>query len=158
MEIRKAKTEDCRNLTELRIEMRKEREQESLKENEQVFYNNIFGFFSENIASGNFVSYVAVDSREIIATSGLCFYKVPPSYKNPTGLVAYITNMYTKKQYRKMGIATKLLDCLIDEAKSRDCIKITLNASDAGKPIYIKYGFKDLQNEMVYYIDNSFTR
>lgn len=153
MYIRKANIEDCTELTALRLEMRNERETDNLKENHQTFYDSTYNYFYENIVGGNFVAYIAVENDEIVATSGLCFYSVPPTYKNTTGLVAYVMNMYTRQQYRKRGIATKLLDCLINEAKSRNCTKVTLNASDMGKPIYQKYGFKDLQNEMVYFID-----
>lgn len=132
--------------------MRKERETEGLNENPQTFYDNTYNYFKENIQNGSFVAFVAVEKDEIISTSGLCFYTVPPTYGNTNGLVAYIMNMYTKPQYRKQGIASQLLDCIVNEAKSKNCTKVTLNASEMGKPLYQKYGFKDLQNEMVYYI------
>jgi GNAT superfamily N-acetyltransferase len=153
MEIRKANIQDCIQLTNIRIEMRKERETESLNVSSEIFYDNTLNYFKENILKGNFVAFVAVDKGEIIATSGICFYSVPPTYGNPDGKVGYIVNMYTKAPYRKKGIARQLLDCIVNEAKIRSCNKITLNASDMGKSIYEKYGFKDLQNEMVYYCE-----
>lgn len=152
LEIRKSNTEDCSELTKLRIEMRKEREAEISDENQRIFRDNTFNFFKENISNGTFVAYLAIENNEVIATSGLCFYSVPPTYSNINGKVAYIMNMYTKPQFRRRGIATRLLDYLVNEAKAKNCTKITLNASDMGKPIYLKYGFKDIENDMVYYI------
>lgn len=59
-------------------------------------------------------------------------------------------NMYTKPNYRNRGIATKLLQYLVAEAELRNCKKLTLNASQMGRPLYEKYGFKEVKDGMVY--------
>jgi GNAT superfamily N-acetyltransferase len=56
---------------------------------------------------------------------------------------AYITNMYTKENYRGQGIATNLLTKLVDEAKASSISKIWLGASKLGRPVYKKFGFKE---------------
>lgn len=155
MEIRKAAIHDCDQLTQLRIDMRNEREHPCSGDFQNTFYHSTFQYFTENIESGNFIAYIAVEKDEIIATSGLCFCFAPPTYKVPDGKIAYIMNMYTKPAYRKRGIAAKLLDCIVQEAICRDCTEILLNASDMGKPIYQKYGFTEVENEMVYYAEQS---
>ena len=71
--------------------------------------------------------------------------------KCPTGKVTYISNMFTYPEYRKHGIATKLFALTVEEAKKQGCIKILLNATDMGRPLYEKFGFKDTANDMVYY-------
>ena len=53
-----------------------------------------------------------------------------PTHHNPSGNKAYIMNMYTNPKYRRKGIA------------------ISLEATDMGKPLYEKYGFKKMNNEM----------
>lgn len=63
----------------------------------------------------------------------------------------HIMNLYTDPKYRKQGIATKILD-IIKEVNSRKIKIITLEATDMGKPLYEKYGFKHLKDEMVYEI------
>jgi hypothetical protein len=41
---------------------------------------------------------------------------------------------------------------MIDEAKAKGCTKVLLNATKMGRPLYEKFGFCDIDDEMVYYI------
>ena len=110
-------------------------------------------YFQSALADDSFVAWIALDGDKIAATSGLSFYIVPPSIKNIDGRVAYIMNMFTFPEYRKQGIGTELFNRIVEEAKIRGYRKIMLNATDMGKPIYEKYGFKDVKGDMVFYAD-----
>ena len=57
-------------------------------------------------------------------------------------------NMYTDPAYRRKGIATKTLDLLIAEAKSKGVTAISLEATEMGRPLYEKYGFEKMEDEM----------
>lgn len=103
---------------------------------------------------GSLIQYVAVEDDIIIATGGVCFYTLPPSYSNISGKTAYITNMYTKDEYRGRGIATILLNLLVDEVKRTGCKVIKLQASFHGKPVYKKFGFKESEGHMIYIMHN----
>jgi GNAT superfamily N-acetyltransferase len=107
-------------------------------------------YFTATISDDSFISWVMENDGEIIATSGLCFYLLPPNYSNPTGKTAYITNMYTKPEYRRKGIAAELLNMVIDEAKSRGYKVIRLHTSEYGKSIYEKAGFTDTDGYMAF--------
>ena len=98
-------------------------------------------YFSASISDGSFISWIAEVDGEIIATSGVCFYSLPPNYSNPSGGNAYITNMYTKDEYRRKGIATELLRLVINEAQARGYKVIRLHTSEYGKSIYENAGF-----------------
>ena len=50
-------------------------------------------YFASAMADGSFVAWVMEAEDKIIATGGICFYALPPTFSNPTGRVAYITNM-----------------------------------------------------------------
>ena len=110
--------------------------------------NELAAYFTKAIEADTFVSWVMEEENGIIATSGVCFYSQPPSYRNPSGRVAYITNMYTKPMYRRRGIAAELLSAVIDEAEARECTRIWLHTSVHGKSIYQKAGFVDLDGYM----------
>lgn len=110
-------------------------------------------YFNDALSNGDFIAWLALDENKIVATSGLSFSLVPPSLICPEGKVAYIMNMYTSPQYRGKGIASELFKRIIDEAKNCGYKKITLNATDMGRPIYEKFGFKDAIGEMVYYFE-----
>jgi len=74
---------------------------------------------------------------------------VPPNYSNQSGKVAYIMNMYTLPEYRRQGVAAELLKRTIEGAKACGYSKITLHATDMGRPLYEKFGFRDVQGDMV---------
>ena len=105
-------------------------------------------YFTTSITDGSFISWVMESDGEIIATSGLCFYTLPPNFSNPTGRTAYVTNIYTKPEHRRKGIAAELLSMVIDEAKSRGYKVIRLHTSEYGKSIYEKVGFTDTDGYM----------
>jgi len=123
-------------------------------ENERIKMENANKTYFENaIADDSFTAWLVIDNDEIIATSGLSFSVVPPSFKCPDGKVAYIMNMFTFPEYRRQGIGMKLLKKTVEEAKNRGYKKITLNATDMGRPLYDKYGFKDVSGDMVLYVE-----
>lgn len=57
-------------------------------------------------------------------------------------------NMYTNPKYRRKGIAYQTLDMLIKDSKSKGISAISLEATDMGQPLYEKYGFVKMNNEM----------
>lgn len=89
------------------------------------------------------------DGGQVIATGGVSFYRVMPTCMNPTGEKAYIMNMYTAPEYRRCGIARKTLDMLVQECHRRGVAFITLEATSAGRPLYERYGFVPMNDEMI---------
>ena len=110
-------------------------------------------YFKRALSDDSFVAWFALDGDRIVATSGLSFSVVPPALHCRDGKTAYIMNMFTFPEYRKQGIGTELFKRTVEEAKSRGYKRITLNATDMGKPLYQKYGFKDMIGDMVFYVN-----
>ena len=71
-----------------------------------------------------------------------------PTYHNPTGCKAYIMNMYTNPNYRRKGIAYHTLELLIEEVKKKGVSHISLEATNMGRPLYERYGFVKMNDEM----------
>ncbi|MDR2532667.1 MAG: GNAT family N-acetyltransferase [Oscillospiraceae bacterium] len=144
IEYRKANISDIQYLVQYR--------KQQLIDEGEVFDNEIdnelFDYFTSSISDNSLISWLAVDGEKIIATSGICFYQLPPTSRNPSGKNAYITNMYTLPEYRKQGIGTQLLQLVIDEAKAQNYKVIRLHASADGKSIYSKAGFCDTDGFM----------
>jgi ribosomal protein S18 acetylase RimI-like enzyme len=113
-----------------------------------VLRDSLTEYFSKMIPSNEFIGFLAVADSTIIATSGLVFHRHPPSNRNPTGREAYIMNMYTLPEYRRRGIATRLLQMLIDHARQNDCGKISMHALPKGRSIYVNAGFVPIETEM----------
>ena len=57
-------------------------------------------------------------------------------------------NMYTRPEYRRNGIAYKTLDLLIQECRASGIENISLEATSMGRPLYEKYGFVGMKDEM----------
>ena len=114
-----------------------------VEEKSYEYYNHCFD-------AGDHVAYLVYDGKNFAACGGVSFYKVMPTYNNPSGINAYVMNMYTRPEYRRKGIANEVLDLLLKEAVTQDIKRITLEATDAGKPVYMKYGFIGMKDEMIY--------
>ena len=106
--------------------------------------NSLKSFFERHMSDDTLVEWVAEDCGKIVATAALLFQEFPPTFTNPNdiNIKGYVTNMYTAPQYRGRGIAKKLLDILVIEAREHNVLKIWLGASKMGKPVYLDYGFE----------------
>ena len=95
-----------------------------------------------------FIKNLVYDNENFIGAGGVSFYKVMPTYHNPTGKKAYIMNMYTASAYRRQGIAFHTLDLLVKDVRKQGVSQITLEATGMGRPLYEKYGFVKMKDEM----------
>jgi len=150
MLIRKATIEDIDELIKLRIDFMSKMNKKA--EVPQSLENELKAYFEEHISKNTFAAWLAIIEDEIVATSGVCFYTVPPTFKNVTGKNAYIMNVYTREGYRKRGIAAKLFEKTIEEARIHGCKKIHLSATKDGAPLYEKFNFKYNPGEMEFYL------
>ena len=110
----------------------------------------LLDFYKRNLAAGTYVSWLAFDGDKIVGTSGMSFAEKPPYFTCPSGKLGVLSSMYTDPNYRRMGIATELLDRVVKEAKEYGCGTIYITASDMGVKLYESYGFKHNGNFMQY--------
>ncbi|SEQ43925.1 MULTISPECIES: GNAT family N-acetyltransferase [Butyrivibrio] len=111
---------------------------------------SLMDFYTKNMAAGTYVSWLAFDGDKIVGTSGMSFAEKPPYFTCPTGRLGILSSMYTDPDYRRMGIATQLLDRVVKEAKDYGCGTIYITASNMGVKLYESYGFKQNGNFMQY--------
>lgn len=111
---------------------------------------SLMDFYTKNMAAGTYVSWLAFDGDKIVGTSGMSFAEKPPYFTCPTGRLGILSSMYTDPDYRRMGIATQLLDRVVKEAKDYGCGTIYITASNMGVKLYEAYGFKHNGNFMQY--------
>lgn len=105
-------------------------------------------YYKRALETGEHIAYLVYDGEKFAGAGGVSFYQVMPTYHNPTGQKAYIMNMYTAPEYRRQGIALRILDLLVKAAKKRGALQIALEATEMGRPLYERYGFVKMQNEM----------
>ncbi len=144
MEFRKATAGDVDDLVQLR-------KRQLVDEGLSALCNidsELTAYFENGLSTGAFVAWVAVDNGEIVATGGLCFYQLPPTYANPSGKVAYVTNMFTAQPYRRRGIASALLKKVLSEVRCMGYTSARLHASCDGKGLYKRFGFIETEGHM----------
>ena len=105
-------------------------------------------YYREALADGSHTAYLAFDDGAFVGAGGVSYYRVMPTFHNPSGRKAYIMNMYVRPACRRRGVATRMLDLLVEDAKRRGIQCISLEATDAGRPLYEKYGFVPMEHEM----------
>ena len=105
-------------------------------------------YYGKAIPEGTHTAFLAFDRGRFVGAGGISYYQVMPTYHNPTGRKAYVMNMYTRPEYRRMGIASHMLDLLVQDAREKGLTFISLEATAAGRPLYEKYGFSAMTSEM----------
>ncbi len=93
--------------------------------------------------TGDQTTVLAKDGDKVVGCASISYIRVMPTFEHPTGKRAHLMNVYTNQSYRRQGIARKMIQLLIDEAKERGCTEISLDATEAGRPLYESIGFRE---------------
>ena len=145
MQYRLIEKHDINTLTALRLEYFRETTERAIPE--EVLPNTV-RYLEEELATGTLVGIVAVEDEQIVAVGLLSLFSIMPTIKNPTGKRGYLFDFYTRPEYRRRGIATSILNQLMDEARNRGVSDLFLNAREMAIPIYERAGFTFLRHEM----------
>jgi len=146
--IRLATLEDAETLVRLRMTFLEEVGQFAEGVDAGAVAGAFRRYLHRKLPAGEFLAWVAEEDGEIVATSGLVFFERPPNGTSPTGLEAYVMNMYTRPLWRGRGLATALLDAAIVHVKRTDARRVWLHATDVGRPVYERAGFVASDSEM----------
>jgi ribosomal protein S18 acetylase RimI-like enzyme len=143
VKFRLADLNDIDQLVELRVLMQLEVNGFSKQQVTDEYKNQVKEYFLKAITNKKYFSIVAEVKTKIIGTAGACFYEKPPSISGGTGLVGYVTNVYTNVDYRGKGIGTQMMSELNNLAIVIKADKLHLGATEDGLSIYKAVGFKE---------------
>ncbi len=145
IEIKTTTKEDIETLMNIRLEML--RIVNCMKDGEN-FSEELIQSARKYFLNGEQTTVLALDNEKAIGCASISYITIMPTFDHPNGKRAHLMNVYTNKAYRKRGIATKMIQILIDEAKKKGCTEITLDATDMGRPLYKKVGFSENREGM----------
>lgn len=145
---KKASIEDINELVQTRIIVLRAANKLSEDVDMSLVEQESYEYYKRALQTGEHIAYLVYDNDKFIGAGGVSFYQVMPTYHNPSGRKAYIMNMYTAPEYRRCGIAYHTLDLLVKDAKEQDVLQIALEATQMGRPLYEKYGFVSMKDEM----------
>lgn len=138
MECRIATKEDIDILMNIRLEMLRKVNERS---DTYVFSDELIANSKRYFLEGNQTTSIALENGKVVACASMSYIEVMPTFSHPTGNRAHLMNVYTNADYRRQGIARKLVQMLIDEAKEKGVTEISLDATDSGRPLYEALGF-----------------
>ena len=120
---KKAALEDIDLLTETRVEILRAANGLSRDADMGEIKKRSCEYYKKALRDGTHIAYLAFDADRFAGAGGVSFYQVMPTYHNPSGQKAYIMNIYTAPEYRRKATAM-------------------------GRPLYEKYGFIKMNDEM----------
>ena len=146
IDIRIATKDDLECLMSIRLEMLKvvnnlpkdyEYSEEMIKESRDYFLN------------GDHITVLAVDGDSVIGCASMSFIRIMPTFDHIRGKRAHLMNVYTRYEYRRQGIAQKMVEMLIEKTWEKGATEISLDATALGRPLYERIGFTDSTECMV---------
>lgn len=141
---------DLEKLISIRLEML--RIVNDLNENYE-FSSDFKKEVSDYFINGNQDTVIAIDEEnenKIIGCATLSYIYIMPTFSHPSGKRGHLMNVYTNENYRRQGIAQKMINMLLEEAKKRKLTEISLDATEMGKPLYEKIGFIKNDSGMIF--------
>ena len=104
-------------------------------------------YFRVALASGEYLAWLAFPStspEEIVAGAGLIVRPMIPRPGTTGGIEvrdAQVVNVYTEVGWRRRGIAARLMRNLLEYTTANHLNRVSLHASDDGRPLYESLGF-----------------
>ena len=143
-----ATSEDIAELMQIRLEMLREVNDLSP---DYVFSEEFCLYSRDYFLNGQHTTVLAIDGKinEPIGCATLCYIELMPTFSHPTGKRTHLMNVYTAPDYRGQGIARRMVEMLMEEARRRGVTEISLDATASGRPLYRKLGFRDSEECMV---------
>lgn len=104
-------------------------------------------WLQQRFEQDRYIGWFAQIDETVIAGAGISLVDVGSLPDTQFHYVPYLVNVYTEPEYRKQGIARKLLLIAIDYCRQQKYPQLKLHASVMGRGLYEKLGFED-SNEM----------
>ena len=146
IEIRFATKDDIECLMSIRLEMLK------VVNNlpaDHEFTEEMISESHDYFLTGDHLTVLAMDGDAAIGCATMSFVRIMPTFEHPTGKRAHLMNVYTRHEYRRQGIARKMVELLIETTWEKGATEISLDATALGRPLYESMGFADSAECMV---------
>lgn len=103
----------------------------------------------EYFREGDQTTVLALEEGRLAGCATLCYIDLMPTFSHPSGRRSHLMNVYTVPAFRRRGVGKQMVSLLIDEARGRGITEISLDATEAGRPLYRALGFRDSGECMV---------
>ena len=104
-------------------------------------------YFQSALQDGSYFGLMGEIDNKIVAGGGVVIAQWPGSPLNFNPHRAWILNLYVEPEYRRRGLARAITEALISWCKENGFQSVALHASEYGRSLYKKLGFRPT-NEM----------
>jgi GNAT superfamily N-acetyltransferase len=105
-------------------------------------------YFAEGFQDGSYQGWLFENAAgEVVAGAGVTVIRYHPGPRDPTPRRAWVVNVYTEAEYRRQGLARRLMEEVVGWCRAEGFRFLYLHASEYGRPLYESMGFQ-LTNEM----------
>ena len=106
----------------------------------------------QQLLDGSCVAWIAEYKGELVASGAVSIIKTVPVPEDLSIEVAFLHSVYTIPALRGQGIASTILDHLLDYCREKGLKRVQLSASEAGRMIYRHKGFRPLNEAMLLWL------
>jgi GNAT superfamily N-acetyltransferase len=140
--IRRATIDDLETLVELRGAMVREIAGEMEIDADEALANTR-DYFETAVPGGDYICLLAEAEGRVVGVGGMVIYRKPSQPLSPVGVEGYILNMLTIAEWRGRGIASAIMEGLLECARGAGAGLVWLRATDQGRPVYQRFGFAE---------------
>lgn len=142
IDIYKATLNDIETLVRLRIDFLVMDNGPLTEKEEKIIRIQLNNYFEKHIAQEDFIAVIARSETGKIASAAFLVIKENPANLSfITGITGTLLNVITYPEFRRKGIATKVIETIIDEARQKGVSAIDLYSTKDGEELYKKLGF-----------------
>lgn len=131
---------ECASLVDMRMLFLREDGKDVSEEQFCKIEENLPSYFEKHIDKDCF-AFGAYDHERIVSVALLLTMEKPSNLRFMTGRIGEVLNVYTIPEYRRQGIATRVMQMLLDFAKEKNLDFVELKATKNGYPLYKKLCF-----------------
>ncbi len=140
--IRRATVEDIPALAELRLAFQL---QFRPVEDDARLQTEVTDYLKRRMPTEECVAWVAESTPEIVASGVIVVYE--RMLRDGVGNEGYVQSMFTRPDFRRRGIATRMIERMLEYSRERGLDLILMATSD-GRPIYERAGFVAVDDYM----------
>lgn len=142
---RRADVLDAAFLANARLGMFRDMMPEKVPADPSAFLSDCRDYYELHANNPLHFDLIAECDGRAFGSGGFILEERPPHVRYGRNICAYVLNVYVLPDYRRRGIARRLMERLMGEARARGAVKIGLHASDFGRGLYESLGFQTVQ-------------
>lgn len=140
MEYKRATFADMKQIVKLRLAFLREDHKELTTEQAKQIEESLPQYFEKHL-NHDITVYLAMDGDQAVSSVFLLVIEKPANPTFISGKTGVILNVYTHPDYRRKGIAKKLMNMAMEDGKEQNLSYLDLEATSDGEPLYASIGF-----------------